>query len=73
MVDVKVTNQKLAERACRLVMGLTGLDESAAKRLLSQAGSEVKTAVVMHRRRVNDMEARKLLQKTGGFLGPVIE
>ena len=73
MVDVKVTNQKLAERACRLVMGLTGLDESAAKRLLSQAGSEVKTAVVMHRRQVNDMEARKLLQKAGGFLGPVIE
>ena len=72
MVDLKVTNQKLAERACRLVMRLTDLDESAASKLLSQANREVKTAVVMHHRQVSDMEARKLLQKAGGFLGPAI-
>lgn len=72
MVDLKVTNQKLADRACRLVMQLTGLDESAAKHLLSQASREVKTAVVMHRRQVNAAEARRLLQKANGFLGVVI-
>ena len=72
MVDLKVTNQKLADRACRLVMQLTGLDESAARHLLSQASREVKTAVVMHRRQVNAAEARRLLQKANGFLGAVI-
>ncbi len=72
MVDVKVTNQKLANRACRLVMHLTDLDESAARRLLVQASSEVKTAVVMHQRQVSAMEARDLLQKAEGFLGRVI-
>lgn len=72
MVDLKVTNQKLADRAERLVMQLTGLDESAAKRLLSQANHEVKTAVVMQRRQVDEAEARRLLQEANGFLGAVI-
>ena len=72
MVDLKVTNQKLADRAGRLVMQLTGLDEQAAKQLLSQANREVKTAVVMQRRQVDDAEARRLLQEANGFLGAVI-
>ena len=72
MVDLKVTNQKLADRAGRLVMQLTGLDERAAKQLLSQANREVKTAVVMQRRQVDDAEARRLLQEANGFLGAVI-
>ena len=72
MVDLKVTNQKLADRAGRLVMQLTGLDERAAKQLLSQANREVKTAVVMERRQVDDAEARRLLQEANGFLGAVI-
>ncbi len=72
MVDLKVTNQKLADRAGRLIMQLTGLDERAAKRLLSQANSEVKTAVVMQRRQVDEAEARRLLQEANGFLGAVI-
>ena len=73
MVDLKVTNQKLADRAARLVMQLTGLDEQAAKRLLSQANREVKTAVVMHQRQVNAAAARRLLQEANGFLGAVID
>lgn len=73
MVDLKVTNQKLADRAERLVMQLTGLDERAAKRLLSQANREVKTAVVMHQRQVNAADARRLLQEANGFLGAVID
>lgn len=73
MVDLKVTNQKLADRAARLVMQLTDLDESAAKRLLSQANHEVKTAVVMHQRQVNAADARRLLQEANGFLGAVID
>ena len=72
MVDLKVTNQKLADRAGRLIMQLTGLDERAAKRLLSQANHEVKTAVVMQRRQVDEAEARRLLQEANGFLGAVI-
>lgn len=72
MVDVKVTNQKLAERANRLVRQITGVDESSAERLLALANSEVKTAVVMHLKQVNAGSARSLLEQAGGRLRDVI-
>ena len=73
MVDVKVTNRKLEERACRLVCQLTGVDESAARQLLSQSGHEVKTAVVMARLGVDFEEARRLLDSYDGQLREVLD
>lgn len=72
MVDVKVTNQKLADRARRLVMRLTDVDETTAQALLDQVNNEVKTAVVMHKRAVSAEGARKLLADVDGLLGQVI-
>ncbi len=72
MVDVKVTNQKLAERARRLVRRLAGLDEDQAERLLVLANNEVKTAVVMHMKQVDAEAARELLAGAGGRLRAVI-
>ncbi len=72
MVDVRTTNNKLVTRALRMVMALTGLDEPAAAALLAAADSEVKTAVVMHRRGVPAGEARRLLTASDGFLRAVI-
>ena len=73
MVDVKVTNQKLAKRALDLVVQLTSEDEERAKALLDAAGNQVKTAVVMGRLKVNSDEARSLLQGANGHLRKVIE
>ena len=73
MVDVKVTNQKLAGRARRLVQRLTGADEARATELLGQANSEVKAAVVMQRRGVDYAAARRLLDDADGQLRPVID
>lgn len=72
MVDVQVTNEKLAQRARRIVMQLTGLDEAAAAQLLGEAGQHVKTAVVMHQRGVSRDEARRLLAEADGFLRAII-
>ena len=72
MVDVKVTNAKLLTRAIGLVMRLTGLDESAARRLLGSANNEVKTAVVMQRRDLDYVEARQLLAEAKGRLRQAI-
>ncbi len=72
MVDVKVTNQKLAERARRLVRRLAGLDEDQAERLLVLANNEVKTAVIMHMMQVDAEAARELLAGAGGRLRAVI-
>lgn len=72
MVDVKVTNQKLAERASRLVQQITDVDEGKAMELLSLANNEVKTAVVMQGLGVEADAARNLLEQAEGRLRDVI-
>ncbi len=72
MVDVKVTNQKLAERAAGLVTQLTGVDRERAVALLASAENEVKTAVVMSRLQVDARSARDLLRDVDGHLRAVI-
>ncbi|MBZ0277057.1 MAG: N-acetylmuramic acid 6-phosphate etherase, partial [Anaerolineae bacterium] len=72
MVDVKVVNRKLAERARRIVSKITGVTHEEAGRLLDQTGNEVKTAVVVHVRQVTPDEARSLLAAAQGRLRDVI-
>jgi len=72
MVDVKVSNQKLEERACRLVMRLTGVDHERARQLLARANNEVKSAVVMEGLDLEYGEARQLLEGASGKLRDVI-
>ncbi|MHC4996811.1 MAG: N-acetylmuramic acid 6-phosphate etherase, partial [Planctomycetota bacterium] len=49
MVDVRATNNKLCDRAARIIVELTGLDRNEAFDLLKRAGGHVKTAVTMQR------------------------
>ncbi len=72
MVDVKVTNMKLAGRARGLISDITGVDDATAAYLLSDANNEVKTAIVMQQRGVTAGEARDLLARAGGRLADVI-
>ena len=72
MVDVKITNDKLARRARRLVQQLTGVDGPRAGDLLAGANNEVKTAVVMQRLGIDADAARRLLQRAEGRLRQVI-
>lgn len=73
MVDVKMSNAKLVDRARRIVMQVSGVDEPTAARLLGESGKEVKTAIVMAVRGVSADEARHLLADTQGHLRRVIE
>jgi N-acetylmuramic acid 6-phosphate etherase len=68
MVDLRATNRKLWDRAARIVATLTGLDRSAAIELLKQADGHVKTAVVMHARKLDAAEAQRALQECNGNL-----
>ena len=47
MVDVKATNVKLVDRACRIVVEATGAERSQAEAALTQTGFEVKPAILM--------------------------
>jgi N-acetylmuramic acid 6-phosphate etherase len=66
MVDVQPTNQKLRERAARIVQEITGLDADTARDRLDQADWHVKTAVVMELAGVSAQEAIERLRQAGG-------
>jgi N-acetylmuramic acid 6-phosphate etherase len=48
MVDLRATNDKLTDRAARIISTLTGLDRPAALDLLTRAGGGVKAALALH-------------------------
>jgi N-acetylmuramic acid 6-phosphate etherase len=52
MVDVRPTNDKLRDRARRIVADATGLDRVKAGALLTRAQWNVKAAIVMHKTRL---------------------
>lgn len=68
MVDLRATNQKLRDRATRIVAELTGLPRAQAATLLDRAGGHVKLAAVMHERNVEADEARRILDRCQGML-----
>lgn len=73
MVDVKVSNQKLADRARRIIREITGVSTDEAGELLAQTDNEVKPAIVMAMFGVSADEARARLAAANGMLGEVIE
>ncbi len=68
MVDLKMQNHKLEERAKRIVMLATGVNYDLAALYLRRAGGHVKTAVVMIKAKVSASQARSVLRKSGGFV-----
>jgi len=68
MVDLRATNQKLRDRAARIVATLTGLSREESFALLDRAGGSAKSAVVMGVRGIGRAEAESLLNSAGGRL-----
>lgn len=68
MVDMVATNDKLRERALRLVVMLAGVDAQRAAELLAAAQGRVKVAVVMSARGLDADAARACLESNGGSL-----
>ncbi len=72
MVDLKACNQKLWERGTRLVAHFTDLPHNEAGELLRNCDGEVKTAIVVHKLKISQDEARKTLKDASGSLRSVI-
>ncbi len=73
MVDLRATSEKLRDRAERIVMDTTGVDRDAARDLLKRAHGHAKAAIVIEKRGVGFVEARRLLDEADGMLRRVIE
>ncbi|CAM5568472.1 MULTISPECIES: N-acetylmuramic acid 6-phosphate etherase [Streptomyces] len=66
MVDVRASNEKLLDRARRMVVQATGADPDAAAEALRAAGGHAKTAIVMLLAHCTAEEAARRLEKAGG-------
>ena len=73
MVDLRATNNKLRDRAARIISTLSGLDREDSFVLLERAGNSVKHALVMHKLGVGYDEAEAKLVDTDGHLSPIME
>jgi N-acetylmuramic acid 6-phosphate etherase len=71
MVNVKPTNNKLIDRAHRIIMAATGCDRFTATRLLVEAQS-VKTAIAMQKLRISRSIAEQRLADAGGSLSKLL-
>ncbi|MGF1537878.1 MAG: N-acetylmuramic acid 6-phosphate etherase [Elainellaceae cyanobacterium] len=68
MIDVAVTNQKLYDRALRILQDLTDLGKAEAAALLEQSHRRVKLALLMHWAGVSAEAGEQRLAEHGGDL-----
>lgn len=68
MVDMKATNIKLVDRACRMVVEATGIARAEAEMLLKQTDFDVKPAILMALSGLSAEAAREKLVAHQGFL-----
>ncbi|CNF18150.1 N-acetylmuramic acid 6-phosphate etherase [Yersinia nurmii] len=68
MVEVKATNVKLVDRACRIVVEATGADSAEAENALKQTDFEVKPAILMILKGIGAEQARQDLAQHNGYL-----
>jgi N-acetylmuramic acid 6-phosphate etherase len=73
MVDVAVTNQKLRDRALRILQDLTGLSRELANTLLDNSGKWVKLALLMHWTGLDKAAGEKLLAANHGHLRKAVD
>ncbi len=68
MIDMKLMNEKLADRGLRILAEASGKNLSAAEHALRAAGHNMRVALVMLKRKVRAREAQRLLARAGGNL-----
>jgi N-acetylmuramic acid 6-phosphate etherase len=73
MVDLTLTNNKLKERAKRILMFLTGKSYQEAEHYLEESGGHVKTALLMALTGFNVHTCQRLLKENNGFIRKVLK
>jgi N-acetylmuramic acid 6-phosphate etherase len=71
MVNMRISNEKLAQRARRMVATLAGIDEARAADALELAGNDLRRAVLIARG-VSPQEATERLASASGDLGDAL-
>lgn len=72
MVDLQPTNEKLMDRAVRIVAYATGINEESAKKYINQSDKDPKIAIVMIKTGCSKEEAEKMLSIGNGIISNAI-
>jgi N-acetylmuramic acid 6-phosphate etherase len=72
MVNVQPTNEKLVDRATRIVMEAVGTDRATAAALFENSGRVVRTAIVMGRLKLDRAEAEARLNRAGNRISAAL-
>ena len=73
MVNVQPTNQKLEDRARRIIQQAAGVTYEQAAELLDRAGRSVRIAIIMQKKQISREHAEKLLAKAKGRIREALE
>ncbi|MBA2607272.1 MAG: N-acetylmuramic acid 6-phosphate etherase [Acidobacteriota bacterium] len=73
MTNVKSSNEKLKERAVRILMAETLLDETAAENLITKAGGDLRVAIVMQKANVSFETAQNILSENNFVIEKAVE
>ncbi|MBO3763029.1 MAG: N-acetylmuramic acid 6-phosphate etherase [Thermoproteota archaeon] len=73
MIDLKPLNNKLIERAKRIIMELTGVNYEKASEIFLKSGMNVKISLVMALGNVEAEEAKKFLELSEGHVFKAVE
>ena len=73
MTNVKSSNSKLKERSLRILMAETDLDETKARNLMTEAGEDLRVAIVMRKANVSREAAENALTANNFVVEKTIE
>ena len=73
MVDVRATNEKLVERAKKIVCEATGVTREEAGKYLEETNYDVKLSIFMILSKLEQEEARKVLENSKGYIAEALK
>ena len=73
MIDLKAVNEKLKDRAIRIVSQIAQVSHSEALASLLKCEWEIKTAIIMNKMKIDAEDARLELKRHGGVLRRIIK
>lgn len=73
MVDVRASNEKLVERAKKIVCEATGVEREEAEKALEATDFDVKLSIFMILSNLNKDEAKKILDENKGYIAEALK
>ena len=72
MIDLKISNDKLQNRAVNIISQLTSENILKSEKLLSQSQGNLKSAILMYKLKITYLESLKLIKEYNGNIGKIL-